>query len=120
MTDQTNAKPWWRSRTIIGALVVLAAQGARLAGWDVDTSLTTDLAIEAATIIGGLLAWFGRVRAEAPISRKQVAPGVSLPIRSKPDRLLDTKDPVQPGAGSAPSRERKQSRADKARSTWLD
>jgi len=75
--DLANApKPWWASKTIIGAIVVIAAQGARLAGWEVDTSALTNEVLTAVSLLGGALAWWGRVKAERPISRRRIAPGV--------------------------------------------
>jgi len=82
-------KPWWQSRTIIGALVVLCAQGLRLAGLEVDTGAVTDLVADGATVLGALLALWGRVRAERPI-RRRVLPGAAaerLPDQPQPPRL---------------------------------
>jgi hypothetical protein len=81
--NSINEKPWWQSRAIIGAIVVVAAQAARLAGFETDTALVTELVIDGATIAGAALAWVGRVRAERPISRKQIAPGIRLPERPR-------------------------------------
>jgi hypothetical protein len=45
-------KPWWHSRAIIGALVVVAAQGLRFTGWEIDTEALTDALISALTLVG--------------------------------------------------------------------
>jgi len=78
MTTGTGAhpKPWWQSRAIIGAVVVVVAQGVRLAGWEVDSQATTDAITSGLTVIGAALAWWGRVKATKPISRRRVAPGI--------------------------------------------
>lgn len=62
-------KPWWQSRTLIGAGVVVAAQAARLIAPEVeiDVGATTDAALSLLSLLGGVLAWWGRVRAEAPV-----------------------------------------------------
>lgn len=69
------AKPWWQSRAIIGALVIVAAQGLRLTGWETNTEALTDAIVSALTLVGAALAWWGRVQATQPISRR-VAPGL--------------------------------------------
>ena len=76
---ELEEKPWWTSRTIIGAVIVIFSQVALLFGWDVDTHAATEAALEFATLVGGVLAWWGRIKATRPISRKQVAPGVRVP-----------------------------------------
>lgn len=68
-------KAWWQSRAIIGALVIVAAQGLRLTGWEIDTEALTDALLNALTLVGAALAWWGRVQATRPISRR-VAPGL--------------------------------------------
>ena len=56
-----DPKPWWESRGIIGSLVTFAAGIASLAGYALDVEGTTELALGLATLIGGALAWWGRV-----------------------------------------------------------
>ena len=80
-----DPKPWWHSRGIWAAILTAAAGLLRLFGVALDVSSATDLALELAQLAEGLallafgfLAWVGRVRASAPISR-EVAPGVTLP-----------------------------------------
>lgn len=64
-------KPWWQSRTLIGLAVVLAAQVAKLAGFEIDSQALTDAIVTGATLIGAALAWWGRVRATRPITRRR-------------------------------------------------
>jgi hypothetical protein len=71
-------KPWWQSRGIIGSLVTVAASLAALAGYALDVEGTTELALGLATLIGGALAWWGRVKAVRPISTRKVLPGVTM------------------------------------------
>ena len=88
LTDLPDApdKPWWQSRAIIGALVVIVAQIARASGLEIDSQAMTDAIVSGITIIGAALAWWGRVRASRPISRRRIAPGVAVPARlRKPD-----------------------------------
>lgn len=75
LTDEPM-KPWWQSRTIWGALIVLIAQLARLVEIDVDVEGMTDAALSFATLIGAVLAWWGRVQATQPVSRSRVLPGL--------------------------------------------
>lgn len=79
MTDaDTTPKPWWESRAVLGALVTVAASLAALAGWTLNVEATTELLFSALTLAGGVLSWWGRVKAAQPISRTQVLPGLNL------------------------------------------
>jgi hypothetical protein len=71
-------KPWWQSRAIIGSLITAAASLAALAGYALDVPATTELVLGLAGLVGSALAWWGRVRASRPISKTQVAPGLTL------------------------------------------
>lgn len=71
-----GVKPWWQSRAIWGALIVFIAQLARLVEIDVDVEGMTDAALSIATLVGAVLAWYGRLQATRPVSRTQVLPGV--------------------------------------------
>lgn len=71
-------KPWWKSRAIIGSIVSVAAGAAGVAGWSVDAAATTDLVLSLITVISGALAWWGTVKRDAPIDKRQVLPGVRL------------------------------------------
>lgn len=73
-----NTIPWWQSKAIWGALVTVAASFAGLAGYAVDIGVTTELVVSLVTLVGGALGWWGRVKAVQPISRTQVAPGITL------------------------------------------
>lgn len=66
--DGADPKPWYLSRGVIGALMVIIAQGAALFGVSLDASLLTEIALQALTLIGGLVALWGRLRAEQPIA----------------------------------------------------
>jgi hypothetical protein len=116
--EQIEPKPWYLSRSLIGVLVVAAAQLARLAGWDVDTQALTDALVDLITLIGLVLAYVGRVKATRPISRKQVLPGVRLP---GPDvDIVKLRKPVPSETEhSAERNEGHRSGADEARDTWL-
>jgi hypothetical protein len=73
-----DPKPWWQSRAIIGSLITAAASLAALAGYALDVPATTELVLGLAGLVGSALTWWGRVRASRPISRTQVAPGLTL------------------------------------------
>lgn len=94
-------KPWWQSRAIIGALVIVAAQGLRLTGLEINTEALTDAIVSALTLLGAALAWWGRVQASQPISRR-VAPGVGsddplrLPGGLRPSGVPTQLPPAQP------------------------
>lgn len=77
--DLAKPKPWWQSKAIIGAGMVLVAQGARMVGLEVDSEAATDAVLSGITLIGAGLAWYGRFKATRPISRRAVAPGVVVP-----------------------------------------
>lgn len=97
-------KPWWQSRAIVGALVVVGAQVVRSFGWEIDSQAMTDAILGALTLIGAALAWWGRVHASCPISRR-VAPGVGSDrplsglLRQPAALPADTR---RPAPGSAP------------------
>jgi hypothetical protein len=78
-------KSWWRSIGIngsvggfAGALAILIAAVAKMAGVEVDVE-ATELVIAGVIALGVSVAtWWGRVHAVQPISRTQVMPGVTL------------------------------------------
>lgn len=82
------AKPWWTSRALWGALATLAASLGGLAGYVLDASQLTELAVTAATLASGLLALVGTLRRAAPIDPGLVArlPGGDLRLPVRPDR----------------------------------
>ena len=71
-----EGKPWWQSRTIIGASVVLISTVASMWGWSVDIGVTTEVVMQVAALVGAVLAIYGRVRAERPIRRVRRARAV--------------------------------------------
>ena len=66
-----GAKPWYQSRAIIGGLVAILASILGLWGIDLDQAAATEIALNAAPLIGGALAVWGRVKATRPIRRKK-------------------------------------------------
>lgn len=62
-----NDKPFWQSRTLIGAIITIMAALAGVVGYTIDVQVTTDLFLLA--IAGGsqLLVVWGRIKAEKPI-----------------------------------------------------
>lgn len=74
--QQTDEKPWWQSRTIWGSIIVVVAQLGRLVEIDVDVEGLTDAVLSIATLLGAVMAWWGRMQAAQPVSRAQVLPGV--------------------------------------------
>lgn len=68
MDPTLTPKPWWQSRTIIGALMVLVAQALHAAHIEVGSEQLTDAAMEGITFFGTLMAIYGRVKASRPIS----------------------------------------------------
>lgn len=67
-----DEKSWYESRAIWGAIVVMGAQVASIAGYEVDASAVTDIVLSAVSIVGAGLAWWGRVAATKPIRRRAV------------------------------------------------
>ncbi len=62
-----GTKVWWQSKSVWGSIVALAAGAATLAGLHLDAALQdqlADLIVGLANIAGGLLAWYGRARAQ--------------------------------------------------------
>ena len=76
MTD-VNEKPWWESKAIIGSIITVVGSLAGIAGYTLNEPLLTELAFSVATLVGGLLSWYGRIKAEKIISRTQVLPNVN-------------------------------------------
>lgn len=78
--------PWWESRTIIGAVVTVAASLAALAGYTIDIGQAIDIVLSLTTLAGGALALWGRIRASTVISRTKVLPRVSVVIERRPSK----------------------------------
>jgi hypothetical protein len=94
------ATPWWTSRGIWGSLLTLAAAGAGFAGHGFDPKEATDAIMPIVELvplvmgaIGGLLAWWGRQNANAPIDPTLVARVGTHDLRL-PSRMHDK--PVSP------------------------
>jgi uncharacterized membrane protein len=62
-----DPKPWYASRGVIGALMVVLAQVGQAIGYQVDADALTEWVLQGVTLIGGLLALVGRLRATQPI-----------------------------------------------------
>ncbi|TCW32674.1 hypothetical protein [Marichromatium gracile] len=62
-----ESKPWWQSRAVIGALMVVLAQIASAAGITIDSAALTDAALELISLAGAGVAIWGRVRARVPL-----------------------------------------------------
>ncbi|KXX64193.1 hypothetical protein [Marichromatium gracile] len=62
-----DSKPWWQSRAVIGALMVVLAQIASAAGVTIDSAALTDAALELISLAGAGVAIWGRVRASVPL-----------------------------------------------------
>jgi hypothetical protein len=63
-------KPWYKSRTVWGALIAIAASLANAAGIEVtagDEGELADLLVAAAGTTGGLIALYGRIFARRPV-----------------------------------------------------
>jgi len=66
-----NTKVWWQSKTVWGSIIALLAGVATLGGVKLDATLQDQLAqllSGAGEIVGGALAWYGRVKASGAIS----------------------------------------------------
>lgn len=68
-----GSKTWYRSKTVWGALIAVAASLLQVAGVDLTPQVQSDLAdlaIAFAGAIGGALSIYGRISAQALIGRK--------------------------------------------------
>lgn len=66
-----GTKVWWQSKTVWGSIVALLAGVATLAGVKLDATLQdqlVELIVGIANIVGGAIAWYGRVKAEGALS----------------------------------------------------
>jgi hypothetical protein len=61
------AKPWWRSRAIIGLLTVGLAWAAGKMGWLIDEEQITQILLAILEAVGLVVAAIGTVRRKAPI-----------------------------------------------------
>jgi hypothetical protein len=71
MSDENQgadeAKPFWQSRTIIGAVVALVALFAGFRNVKIDAANLTDILVQVAGLVGTALAIWGRFQATQPI-----------------------------------------------------
>lgn len=66
-----GTKVWWQSKTVWGSIVALLAGVATFAGLKLDVTLQDQLAeliTGAANVVGGLIAWYGRAKAEGALT----------------------------------------------------
>jgi hypothetical protein len=67
-----SSKPWWQSKTIIGAGVSGVASVAGLVGYQVAPDLVGDISVTAATfagVVGSALSIWGRLKATTQIQK---------------------------------------------------
>jgi hypothetical protein len=65
-----GTKVWWQSKTVWGAMIALLAGVATLGGLKLDATLQDQLAdvlTGLGEVVGGALAWYGRVKASGAI-----------------------------------------------------
>lgn len=65
-------KKWWQSKTIIGIVVSLIGIVAPKLGLDLDSGQLTEIATQAMSLGGLILAAIGRATAKAPIAAKVI------------------------------------------------
>lgn len=66
----TGVKPWYQSKTIIGAVITVLALVLTAFGYGIgaeDQAALADYAVSLGGIVGGLLAIYGRVKASKDI-----------------------------------------------------
>jgi hypothetical protein len=76
MFDAQQAKPWWQSRAVLGALATIIVGIAGLFHVQVDSATLTEFLLGLTTTITGALALWGSIQRKAPIDPTLVAPGV--------------------------------------------
>lgn len=72
VVNQTNAEPWYQSRVTWGAIIAVLAGLAGIMGYTFDAADQATLVnaiVGAASIVGGLIAWYGRWVAKKPIGQ---------------------------------------------------
>ena len=74
----TSDKPWWQSRAIIGVIISSLSVAVGMAGYELNVGAATEIVAGLGALVGNALAWYGRVKATKPISRRQVLPGVAI------------------------------------------
>jgi hypothetical protein len=68
MSD-TETKPWWQSRTILGIVIMVVAQVLKYLKVDIANEELTSIVYLAAETLGASLAIYGRVKARKAIKR---------------------------------------------------
>lgn len=66
---EADPKPWWQSRGVVGALLVIVSQVGAACGVQLDAGALTELAMQALGLLGAVLAMVGRIKAQQPIGR---------------------------------------------------
>jgi len=116
-------KPWWMSRTIVAAGAMIATGLAGVAGLDLDRATAVEVATQAlpyaVALVSGVLAWWGRINATRPISRKQVAPGVRLPGDDLPPGAAGRLQRARPVPAEGAAAADRKTAADLGREAWL-
>jgi hypothetical protein len=72
----SDTKLWWQSKTLWGSIIAMLAGIATLAGVKLDATLQDQLAeliVGGANVIGGALAWYGRMKAESAIAKEVIS-----------------------------------------------
>lgn len=71
MSNEEN-KMWYQSKAIWGSIVAVVATVIALFGYTIPQEQTTELIMQIVTVIGGLLALYGRIVASKSIGKKPV------------------------------------------------
>ena len=72
----TDTKTWYTSKTLWGSIIAMLTGVATMAGLNLDATLQDQLAelvVGLANLIGGGMAWYGRVTATTAISSNVLA-----------------------------------------------
>lgn len=70
--NKTNAEPWYQSRVTWGAIIAVVGGLAGIGGYSIgadDQAQIVNGIVGVTTAIGGLLAWYGRWKAQKPIGQ---------------------------------------------------
>lgn len=81
-----DAKPWWRSKTIVFIAVSLVAKLALLVGVEIDAKAVTEIALLVLALIADIGGIWGRDRAQQPIRWRRPRPASGpVPAGAVPD-----------------------------------
>lgn len=67
----SDSKPWWQSRTLLGAFITLASAAAGANGLQVDSALQGDVMntlTAAGSVAGAAISIWGRLKADSKLS----------------------------------------------------